>query len=109
MRFVTFCILVFVWGVFPQQKPKKEKAQPALSAIQTTPTSNPNKLPSFFAKFDTNKDGIVEKDEMIKIYDSMDLNHDGKLTLEEWKFIPPTKGNPKDTPHRIKKLENLKE
>jgi Ca2+-binding EF-hand superfamily protein len=98
--------MVFVWGVLPQQKPKKDK-----QVNTPTPTQAPltNKTPSFFLRFDSNKDGIVDKEELTKAFDSMDLNHDGKVTLEEWKFSPPTKGNIKDTPQRIKKAENLKD
>ncbi len=98
--------MVFVWGVTPQQKPKKEKLS---SNPNPTQGSTTNKTPTFFLKFDSNKDGVVDKEEMVKVFDSVDLNHDGKLTMEEWKYTPPSKGNVKDTPQRIKKVENLKE
>jgi hypothetical protein len=46
----------------------------------------PRPMPPLVAALDTNKDGVIDADEIVKASDSLktlDKNKDGKLTLEE--------------------------
>jgi Ca2+-binding EF-hand superfamily protein len=72
------------------------------SVTTSTPASDPDaKIRAYAAsilkQYDTNGDGVLDKDELAKLNngDTYDLNHDGKVTLEE--IVEKMKGGSSST------------
>ncbi|HJV28605.1 MAG TPA: EF-hand domain-containing protein [Aromatoleum sp.] len=83
------------------------KSAPAMGTGSTTPSpTTPAELgkpevPPMFKELDTNRDGQISRDEakrsaeILSTFDSLDTDHNGKVSLLEWNAAEMQKPRPK--------------